>query len=73
MWRAARRLPAWADAGQIERRRGTVFVDMGMLSCTLLFCASLPECYVIRRPGRVLHVAGQLEQHTEYRIRARRR
>ena len=41
----------------------------GPLSCTLLFCASLPECYVPPRLAEVLHVAGQLEAHTEHRIR----
>ena len=38
-------------------------------STTLLFCASLPECYVLPHLSEVLHVAGQLEEHTEYRIR----
>lgn len=45
-------------------------MDMSMLSCTLLFCASLPECYVLPDLSAVLHAAGQLEQHTDYRIRS---
>ena len=62
-------LPAWADRAQIERAE-TLFMEYGALSCTLLFCSSLPECYVIPDLAAVLHIAGQLEAHTEYRIRA---
>lgn len=65
----ARRLPDWIDAGQVACAEA-VFVDMSMLSCTLLFCASLPECYVPADLASVLHVAGQLEAHTDYRVRA---
>ncbi|HAV36684.1 MAG TPA: DUF2236 domain-containing protein, partial [Massilia sp.] len=43
---------------------------MSVLSCTLLFCASLPECYVPVDLASVLHSAGQLERHTDYRVRA---
>jgi len=67
--RAGIGLPAWADPVRIERAE-KLFMDYGMLSCTLLFCSSLPECYVIPDLAAVLHVAGQLEAHTEYRIRA---
>jgi hypothetical protein len=66
---AALRLPDWADPAQIARAQ-TVFTDMSMLSCTLLFCASLPECYVLPELAGVLHAAGQIEQHTDYRIRS---
>ncbi len=62
-------LPPWADAAKVLRGE-TLFMDYGMLSCTLLFCSSLPECYVIPDLSAVLHVAGQLEKHTEYRIRS---
>lgn len=62
-------LPDWADARKIERAE-KIFFDHGALSCILLFCASLPECYVIPDLSSVLHTAGQLEQHTEYRIRS---
>ena len=41
-----------------------------MLSCTLLFCASLPECYVLPDLAEVLHTTGQLEQRTDWRIRS---
>ncbi len=62
-------LPEWAEQKKIERAE-ELFMEYGALSCTLLFCSSLPECYVIPDLSAVLHVAGQLEQHTEYRIRA---
>ncbi len=66
---AGQALPDWADARKIERAE-KLFFDHGALSCILLFCASLPECYVIPDLSSVLHTAGQLEQHTEYRIRS---
>jgi len=65
----ARHLPAWADPQKIARAE-ELFIDGSMLSCTLLFCASLPECYVLPDLATVLHAAGQLEAHTEYRIRS---
>jgi hypothetical protein len=67
--RAGQGLPEWADLAKIGRAEA-LFFDYGILSCTLLFCSSLPECYVIPDLAAVLHVAGQLEAHTEHRIRA---
>ena len=64
-----RQLPAWADPAQIERAE-RIFMEQGALSCMLLFCASLPQCYVVPDLSSVLHTAGQLEQHTEHRIRS---
>jgi hypothetical protein len=66
---ASSRLPDWADPDKIARAE-RIFMDMSMLSCTLLFCASLPQCYVIPDLAAVLQVAGQLDQHTDYRIRS---
>ncbi len=66
---AGSRLPAWADASRIARAE-ELFFDMSMLSCSLLFCASLPECYVVPDLAGVLHVAGQLEAHCDYRVRS---
>jgi hypothetical protein len=66
---ACQQLPAWADPAAIARAE-TLFMDMSMLSCTLLFCASLPECYVLPDLSAVLHAAGQLEAHTDYRVRS---
>ena len=62
-------LPDWADHAKIDRAE-ELFMEYGALSCLLLFCASLPECYVVPDLAAVLQVAGQLEQHTEYRIRS---
>ena len=62
-------LPPWADRARIERAEA-LFMDQGVLSCLLLFCSSLPECYVIPDLSQALYVTGQLEHHTEYRIRA---
>lgn len=65
---AARALPGWADPVLIEEAE-SVFMDHGPLSCALLFCASLPACYQMPQLAEVLHLSGQLEQHTEHRIR----
>lgn len=67
--RARQALPHWADAAKLQRAE-TLFIEHGPLSCILLFCASLPACYVLPDLAAVLHRAGQLEQHTEYRIRS---
>ena len=49
-------LPPWADAHKIERAE-QLFMEHGALSCILLFCASLPECYVIPDLSSVLHTS----------------
>jgi hypothetical protein len=67
--RTANALPGWVDPQKIESAE-SLFIQHGVLSCLLLFCASLPECYVLPDLADVLHVAGQLENHTEYRIRS---
>ncbi len=61
-------LPDWADRQKIARAEA-IFMEHGPLSCTLLFCSSLPECYVMPQLAEVLQIAGQLEKHTEHRIR----
>ena len=66
---ACRALPDWADPGRIARAEA-LFMDLSMLSCTLLFCASLPQCYVLPDLAAVLHAAGQLEAHTDHRVRS---
>ena len=66
---ASRTLPDWADPAKMARAE-ELFMDYGALSVTLLFCASLPECYVIPDLSAVLHVSGQLEKHTDYRVRS---
>lgn len=62
-------LPDWADPAKMARAE-ELFMDYGALSVTLLFCASLPECYVIPDLSAVLHISGQLEKHTDYRVRS---
>lgn len=62
-------LPTWGDPAKIERAE-VLFMDYGALSCSLLFCSSLPECYVAPDLSAVLHISGQLEQHSEHRVRA---
>ena len=61
-------LPDWVDAAKVARAE-QLFFDYGPLSCTLLFCSSLPECYLPPHLAEVLHIAGQLETNTEHRIR----
>ena len=67
--RACSVLPEWADKACIACAE-KLFMDMSMLSCTLLFCSSLPECYILPDLSAVLQAAGQLEQHTDYRVRS---
>jgi hypothetical protein len=66
---AGRALPAWADRDKLARAEA-LFMEYGALSVTMLFCSSLPECYVIPDLAAVLHATGKLETHTDYRIRA---
>ena len=66
---AGRHLPDWADPTKIARAEA-IFMDYGALSVTMLFCASLPECYVIPDLAGVLHVTGQLEKRADHRVRA---
>lgn len=61
-------LPAWTDPAKVARAEA-LFMAEGPLSCTLLFCASLPQCYVLPYLAKVLHASGQLEARTEYRVR----
>lgn len=61
-------LPDWVEPGKVARAE-QLFMAHGPLSCTLLFCSSLPECYVLPHLADVLQTAGQLTAHTEHRIR----
>lgn len=62
-------LPDWVDAQKLARAE-TLFQESGVLPVAILFCASLPECYVLPDLSLVLQATAQLEAHTEYRIRA---
>ncbi len=66
---AANTLPDWADPEKIDRAE-QLFIDYGVLSVMLLFCSSLPECYVIPDLAAVLNATGQLTENAEYRIRS---
>jgi hypothetical protein len=66
---AAQELPPWADRDRIARAE-QMFADYGALSVTILFCASLPECYVVPDLAQVLHATGQLEDRCDHRIRS---
>jgi hypothetical protein len=65
---AAGPLPPWAEPARIARAE-RMFIDHGALSVTILFCASLPECYVVPDLAEVLHSTGQLDARAEHRIR----
>ena len=65
---AAQALPPWADAARMARAEA-LFMEYCALSVTMLFCASLPECYVVPDLAAVLHATGQLEDRAEHRIR----
>jgi len=65
---AAQPLPPWADTARIARAE-SMFMEYGALSVTMLFCASLPDCYVVPDLAAVLHATGQLDDRAEHRIR----
>ncbi len=65
----SRSLPEWAEPDRL-RRAERMFMDHGALSVTMLFCASLPECYVVPDLAAVLHATGQLENRADHRLRA---
>lgn len=66
--KAAGPLPAWARPERIARAE-RLFMDHGALSVTILFCASLPECYVVPDLAEVLQTTGQLDRRADHRIR----
>jgi hypothetical protein len=63
------RPPDWADGERLTRAE-KLFMDHGVLSVTILFCASLPECYVVPDLAAVLQSTGQLIHRADHRIRA---
>ena len=67
--REGQKLPEWADVARVQLAE-SLFMEHGVLSCILLFCASLPECYVVPDLAAVLQTTSQLTAHTEYRVRA---
>jgi ER-bound oxygenase mpaB/B'/Rubber oxygenase, catalytic domain len=65
---AAKSMPSWVQPKKIARAEA-MFMDNGVLSVTLLFCASLPECYVLPDLSAVLNATGQLVDRADHRIR----
>ena len=66
---AASKAPVWLDRNKLARAE-SIFAEHGAMTMAVLSCASLPETYVLPDLAAVLRVTGQLEKHTEYRIRA---
>jgi hypothetical protein len=62
-------LPPWVEPARLERAGG-MFMSQGALSVTILFCASLPESYVVPDLATVLHTTGQLVHSVDHRIRS---
>jgi hypothetical protein len=60
-------LPDWADPDQI-RLGEELFGAWGTCSCTILACASLPECYVMKNGIHVLATTQRLERHARRRV-----
>jgi hypothetical protein len=65
---AAHDWPEWGDAKMVGRAE-QIFMENSVLSVMLLFCSSLPECYVLPDLSAVLQATGELVDHTDYRIR----
>jgi hypothetical protein len=67
--RSNQSLPPWADVAKLQRAEA-LFMDDGVLSCVVLFCASMPECFVLPYLSAVLNITGQLVLRTDYRVRS---
>ena len=59
-------LPNWADRKLIEQGE-QFFTDHGLFCLASLLCASLPECYVMKKAARVLVATQRLEGPHAYR------
>jgi hypothetical protein len=59
--------PAWADDREIERAEH-FFLRHGLGGLVALVCASLPECYTMRKGVRILGLTRQLGDHTDRRL-----
>jgi hypothetical protein len=65
---SSRTLPPWQDPAKI-RRAEEFFLLYGLASSTLLACASLPECYVMKYGAEVLAFTKFLQVDPTRRIR----
>ena len=61
------RLPDWCDP-ELVREGQQLFYANGFVATTLLLCASLPECYVMRNGVQVLGLTAYLSKRPKMRI-----
>ena len=66
--KAASALPPWRDRAQIDEAQ-QFFLLYGLASSTLLACASLPQCYVMKYGTEVLAYTKFLQVEPTRRIR----
>ena len=66
--RDALRMPGWLDPAEVQRAQ-SVFFSYGPLPSAVLFCASLPQTYVVPDIASRLHRTGQLLHRTRDRVR----
>lgn len=64
---ATNALPPWADRAKVTTGE-QLFILYGMSSIIVLSCASLPECYVMRKGVRVLTGTGYLTADSKRRV-----
>lgn len=64
---ATNALPSWADRAKV-RTGEQLFILYGISSILVLSCASLPECYVMRKGVRVLTGTGYLTTDSKRRV-----
>lgn len=64
----ASRLPGWIDPAAVKEAEG-FFLLYGLASSTLLACASLPECYVMKYGSEVLAYTKFLQVDPARRVR----
>ncbi len=60
-------LPAWIDPAKVKQGE-VLFSEWGICSCTILACASLPECYLMKNGIHVLAMTQRLQQHAQRRV-----
>lgn len=67
----AHRLPEWTGRMRARDRiheGGEFALEFGIMTATILACASLPECYVMKRGVEVLAFTGELDDRTHKRL-----
>ena len=61
------KLPAWIDPAKVKLGE-ELFGEWGVSSCSILACASLPECYLMKNGIHVLAMTQRLQQHAQRRV-----